>query len=74
MPISELRYEVVISWSDEDKAFIAVVPDLPGCMADGPTYAEAAENVEVIIREWIEMAIEFGREVPEPKTALARPN
>ncbi len=66
----EFRYEVIIYWSDEDQAFIAEVPELPGCAADGATYAEAISNVEVMIREWIETAQELGRPVPEPKGRL----
>jgi predicted RNase H-like HicB family nuclease len=66
----EYRYEVIIYWSDEDAAFIAEVPELPGCAADGPTYAEAVTNVEVIIREWIETARELGRSIPEPRGRL----
>ncbi|HWS85963.1 MAG TPA: type II toxin-antitoxin system HicB family antitoxin [Pyrinomonadaceae bacterium] len=64
------RYEVIIYWSEEDNAFIAEVPELPGCMADGATYAEAVANVEVIIDEWMETARELGREIPEPKGRL----
>ncbi len=64
------RYEVIIYWSDEDKAFIAEVPELPGCMADGATYREALKNVEVVISEWIETAKVLGRPVPEPKGRL----
>lgn len=67
---SEPRYEVILYWSDEDQAFIAEVPELPGCMADGATYQEALANVEVIIAEWIETAAELGREVPEPRGRL----
>ena len=66
----EYRYEVIIYWSEEDHAFVAEVPELPGCMADGMTYEEAVENVQVIIREWIEAAQELGRPVPEPKGRL----
>jgi predicted RNase H-like HicB family nuclease len=66
----EYRYEVIIYWSDEDQAFVAEVPELPGCAADGATYAEAIANVEVIIREWIQTAQELGRPVPEPKGRL----
>lgn len=66
----EYRYEVIIYWSDEDQAFIAEVPELPGCAADGATYGEAISNVEVVIREWIETAQELGRPVPEPKGRL----
>jgi len=64
------KYEIIIYWSDEDKAFIAEVPELPGCMADGKTYSEALTNVEVIIAEWIETAKEIGREIPVPKGKL----
>ncbi len=66
----EFRYEVIIYWSDEDQAFIAEVPELPGCAADGATYGEAISNVEIIIREWIETARELGRPVPEPRGRL----
>ncbi len=65
-----VRYEVIIYWSDEDKAFLAEVPELPGCMADGATYQEALANVEVVIQEWIETAQELGRPIPEPKGRL----
>ena len=65
-----IRYEVIIYWSDEDDAFIAEVPELPGCMADGPTYQEALANVEVVIQEWIETAKELGRPIPEPRGRL----
>jgi len=64
------RYEVIIYWSKEDQAFIAEVPELPGCAADGKTYQEALANVEVIIREWIETAKGLGRPIPEPKGRL----
>jgi predicted RNase H-like HicB family nuclease len=65
-----IRYEVIIYWSDEDQAFIAEVPELPGCAADGATYQEALANAEVVIQEWIEAAKELGRAVPEPKGRL----
>lgn len=64
------KYEVIIYWSTDDEAFIAEVPELPGCAADGATYTEVMANVEVIIREWIETALELGRPVPEPKGRL----
>jgi predicted RNase H-like HicB family nuclease len=66
----EYRYEVIIFWSDEDEAFIAEVPELAGCMADGATYSEAVDNVQVVIREWIETAEALGRAIPEPKGRL----
>ena len=67
---NSVRYEIIIYWSHEDEAFIAEVPELPGCMADGMTYRDALENVEVIINEWIETAHELGRPIPEPKGRL----
>jgi len=64
------KYEIIIYWSKEDQAYIAEVPELPGCMADGETYQEAIKNVEIIIQEWIETAKKLGREIPEPKGRL----
>ena len=64
------RYEMIIFWSEEDKAFIAEVPELPGCIADGTTYQEAVSNAEVVIRQWIETAKELGRPIPQPKGRL----
>ena len=61
------KYEIIIYWSEEDRAFIAEVPELPGCAADGATCREALAHVEVIIQEWIETARELGRPIPEPK-------
>jgi len=64
------KYEVIVYWSEEDEAYIAEVPELPGCMADGATYEEALKNVQVIISEWIETAKTLGREIPAPKGRL----
>lgn len=64
------KYEVIVYWSDEDQAFIAEVPELPGCAADGQTYQKALANVQVIIKEWIETAKEEGHLIPEPKGRL----
>jgi predicted RNase H-like HicB family nuclease len=64
------KYEIIIYWSSEDEAFIAEVPELPGCMADGSSYQEALANAEVIIQQWIETAKEIGRTIPEPKGRL----
>lgn len=66
----EYRYEVILYWSEADQAFIAEVPELPGCAADGPTCREALAEAEVVIREWIETARELGRPIPEPRGRL----
>ena len=65
------KHEVIIYWSKDDQAFIAEVPELPGCAADGATYQEALANVETIIEEWIATAKDLGRPIPEPKGRLA---
>jgi predicted RNase H-like HicB family nuclease len=65
------KYEVIIYWSKEDEAFVAEVPELPGCMADGASYAEALAAAEVVIREWIETAKSLGRPIPEARGRLA---
>ena len=67
---SRWKYEILLYWSEEDHAYIAEVPELPGCTADGSTYKKALANVEVIIREWMETAKEQGRSIPEPKGRL----
>jgi len=64
------KYEIIIYWSKEDRAFIAEVPELPGCMADGKTYKEALSNAETIIEEWIGTAMELKRPIPQPKGKL----
>ena len=64
------KYEVIIYWSEEDQAFIAEVPELSGCSADGPTRQEALSSAETVIAEWIETARELGRPIPEPKGRL----
>lgn len=68
--MNEIRYEIIIYWSKDDEAFIAEVPELAGCMADGATYQEALHNAEIIIQEWIETAHELGRPIPQPKGRL----
>ena len=60
------KYEIIIYWSEADNAFIAEVPELAGCMADGKTYSEALKNVEIIIGEWIDTARSLDREIPIP--------
>ncbi|MGH8537608.1 MAG: type II toxin-antitoxin system HicB family antitoxin [Gammaproteobacteria bacterium] len=61
------RYEVIIYWSTEDDAFVAEVPELPGCMAHGDTYEAALGSAQEAISLWIDMANEFGDRIPEPK-------
>lgn len=65
-----LKYEVIIYWNKEDKAFVAEVPELPGCVADGATLEKALKNVEVIAQEWIQTARELERPIPQPKGRL----
>ena len=64
------RYEIILYWSSEDESFIAEVPELAGCAADGETYQQALENVEIVIGEWIETATLKGRAIPVPKGRL----
>lgn len=61
------KYEIIVFWSAEDAAYIAEVPELPGCMADGNSYESAVANANTVITEWIETATELGRPIPEPK-------
>jgi len=68
--MTEPRYEIILYWSKEDQAFIAEVPELPGCAADGKTYQEALRNADVVIHEWIKTATELGREIPAPQGRL----
>ena len=68
--MSEHRYEVIIYWSKDDNAFIAEVPELAGCIADGASYEKALQNVHVIIDEWIETAKSLGRPIPTPRGKL----
>ena len=65
------KYEIIIYWSEENSAYIAEVPELSGCMADGATYYEALQNAEQIIDEWIKTAQEIGRGIPSPHGKLA---
>ena len=68
--MSKYKYEIIIYWSETDQLFLAEVPELPGCMADGKSHIEALTNVEIIIDEWVETAKELGREIPKPKGKL----
>jgi len=64
------RYEIIIYWSEADQAFIAEVPELPGCAADGATYEEAVANALVVVDEWVETAQGLGRPIPQPRGRL----
>jgi predicted RNase H-like HicB family nuclease len=68
--VGPLRYDVIIYWSIEDEAFMAEMPELAGCMADGATPQEALANIQVIAAEWIETAVQLGREIPELRGRL----
>ena len=65
-----VRYEIIIWWSPDDESYLVEVPELPGCMADGPSYGEAVSNALVVIDEWLETARELGRDIPEPRGRL----
>lgn len=65
-----MKYEIILYWSEDDNAYIAEVPELAGCMADGSTAAQALRNVEQVAQEWIETAQELGRPVPVPRGRL----
>ena len=65
-----LKYEIILYWSKEDQAYIAEVPELAGCAADGATYQQALANAEVIMQEWLDTARELGRPIPEPRGRL----
>ena len=65
-----IKYEIILYWSNKDQAFIAEVPELAGCAADGATYQEALTNVEIVIREWMQTAQELGRPIPAPRGRL----
>ena len=64
------KYEIILYWSAEDDLFIAEVPELAGCAADGATRQEALANAELVIAEWLETAKDLGRPIPEPRGRL----
>jgi len=68
--MSMYRYEIILYWSAEDAAFIAEVPELPGCMAHGESQDEALRHVQDAMAAWIEVAQEIGRSIPEPRGRL----
>ncbi len=68
--MNNIKYEIIIYWSEQDDAFIVEAPELAGCKADGETYEEAISNIKLVIQDWIESAIILGREIPKPKGKL----
>lgn len=68
--MNNIKYELIIFWSESDESFIVEVPELAGCKADGETYEEAIANAKMVINDWIETAKKMGREVPNPKGKL----
>ena len=66
----EYKYEIIMYWSQEDDAFIAEVPELAGCMADGRSYQEALKNAQVVMEEWLETARITRKPIPKPKEKL----
>ena len=69
--MNDSKYEMIVYWSERDKAFIVEVTELPGCMADGETHAVAVKNAGKVIKLWIETAKSLGREIPKPRGRLA---
>jgi predicted RNase H-like HicB family nuclease len=69
--MNNLKYEITIYWSETDEAFIAEVPELAGCMADGEAYDEALTNAQIVINQWIETANSLKRPVPKPKNRFS---
>ena len=64
------KYEMIIYWSKDEEVFIVEVPELSGCIADGKTYQDAVSKAEIVIQEWVDVAKELGRVIPEPKGRL----
>ena len=61
------KYEIIIYWSNEDGAFVAEAPELPGCAAHGDSQEAALVHINEAIDLWIETAQGFGDPIPEPK-------
>jgi predicted RNase H-like HicB family nuclease len=64
------NYEIIIYWSAEDNAFLAEIPELPGCMADGQDQEEALKNIKIVMAQWLAQAKSLGRAIPVPKGKL----
>jgi predicted RNase H-like HicB family nuclease len=68
--MSDIKFELIIYWSEEDGCFLVEVPELPGCMADGASYEESIRNARAVIEQWIATARSLGRPIPKPKGKL----
>ena len=68
--MADYKYQMIITWSDEDQAFLVDVPDLPGCKADGKTVVDAVKNANIVIDEWLQYAKEDGIAIPKPTKKL----
>ena len=68
--MNDMKYEVIVYWSEEDNAFIAEAPELPGCMADGATYEDCLHNIKSVMQKWIETARQLKRPIPQPRGRL----
>jgi len=64
-----IQYSIVIQWSDRNEAYLANVPELPGCHTHGDTYQEALNNALEVIELWIEAAEKDGLPIPPPRIA-----
>lgn len=64
------KYEIIIYWNEKEKIYIAEVPELSGCMADGSSVKEVTDNIQTVMSEWIERAKELGWDIPKPKGRL----
>jgi predicted RNase H-like HicB family nuclease len=71
---TDFTYRMIVSWSDEDQLWLVEIPDLPGAMADGVTPEDAVQNARIIIAEWIEVALQDGRPIPDPRSSAASSN
>jgi len=67
----DMRYSMVIEWSDEDRVFIVTVPELPGCKTHGATYEEAVRQGQDAVESWLDAARAWGKPVPKPRVAAA---
>ena len=63
------KLEIIHAWSNQDQAFLAEVPELPGCMAHGDSQQAALSRVNGAMQLWIDTAREFGGPMPQPRSA-----